>query len=100
MKGPTSVELKLGATNHTIHISRVRTLLLKEDEGHPARPDWTPLLFDHEELPLQSSQPLSVSGKAANLPVSEALAESPYATRTGSSRQASRFYLTTLRNGN
>ena len=83
MKGPTSVELKLGATNRTIHINRVRPLLLEEDEDHPARPDWTPPLFDHEELPLQSSQPLSSSGEAADLPVSEAPAESPYVTRSG-----------------
>ena len=83
MKGPNSVELKLGATNRTIHIYRVRPLLLEEDEDHPARPDWTPPLFDHEELPLQSSQPLSESGEAADLPVSEAPAKSTYVTRSG-----------------
>ena len=83
MKGPTSVELKLGATNRTIHINRVPPLLLEEDEDHPAHPDWTPPLFDHEELPLHSSQPLLASGEAADLPVSEPPAESPYVTRSG-----------------
>ena len=83
MKGPTSVELKLGATNHAIYINHVCPLLLEEDEDHPANPDWAPHLFDHKELPLQSSQPLSMSEEAADLPVCKPPAESSDVTRGG-----------------
>ena len=46
MKGSTSVELKLGATNRTVHFNRVCPLLLEEDKDHPTHSDWTPSLCD------------------------------------------------------
>ena len=55
-------------------------LLLKEDKDHSAQPDWTPPLFDHKELLLQSNQPLSACDEAADLPVFEPPAESTYVT--------------------
>ena len=83
MKGPTSVELNMGATNRFFHVNHVRPLLLEEDEDHPAQPNWTPPLFHHEELPLQLSQPSSTSDEATDPPVTEPPAKSSYVTRSG-----------------
>ena len=56
MKNPTTVQLRMGAANRTIHINRVRPVLLEEDAEHLVSPNWTPSLFTYEEVPLQPDQ--------------------------------------------
>ena len=82
MKGPTSVELNMGATNRIIHVNHVCPLLLEEDEDHPAQPNWTSPLFNHEKLPMKSSQPSSTGDEAADPPVIEPSVELSYVTRS------------------
>ena len=55
-ESPNSVKLKLAITYRTIYINCISPLLLEEDKVHPAHPNWSPPLFDHEKLPLKSSQ--------------------------------------------
>ncbi len=60
LKGPSSVSLKLGASERTVHINRVRPLLSEEDEAHEPVTAWFPPLFDHETAP--SSEPECPTG--------------------------------------
>ena len=48
MKGPTTVVLKMGTAECTVHINRVRPLLMKDTQNPVAKQDWTPPLFTHE----------------------------------------------------
>ena len=67
MKGTTSVELKMEATNYIIHINHVHPLLLNKRQPNLNR--LHPYLI--EELPLQLSQLLSTSDEAVDLPESK-----------------------------
>ena len=53
MKNATTVQLRMGAANRTVHINRIHPLLLEEDAEHSVSPNWTPPLFTHEEFALQ-----------------------------------------------
>ena len=42
MKGPTTVVLRMGTAERTVHINRVRPLLMKDTQDSVAKQDWTP----------------------------------------------------------
>ena len=48
LKGTTTVQLKMGDSEHTIHINRVRPLLTEPSERLEPPHTWTPPLFHHE----------------------------------------------------
>lgn len=48
MKGSATVVLRMGTAERTVHINRVRTLLMKDTQNPVVEQDWTPPLFTHE----------------------------------------------------
>ena len=48
LKGATTVRLKMGNSERTVHINRVRPLLTEPGEGSEPGRTWTPPLFHHE----------------------------------------------------
>ena len=83
MKGPTSVELNMGASNRIVHVNHVRPCCLKKMKI--IQPNLTGL---HPYLIMRSFQcsqtcPLSAGDEAADPPVIEPHVESCYVTRSG-----------------
>ena len=87
MKGPNTVKLRMGAASRTVHVNRVRPLLLEPDEDQSVSPNWTPPLFTYEELPVQlDSSPTSenpVEQMTTESTEPELWAKSSYITRSG-----------------
>ena len=48
MKGPTTVVLRMGTAERTVHINIVRPLLMKDTQNPVAEQDWIPPLFIHD----------------------------------------------------
>ena len=83
MKNPTTVQLRMGAADRTVHINRVRPLLLQEDKEHSVSPNWTPPLFTYEELPLQPDQQCTSDEMSAEPSAPHFSGIPPYITRNG-----------------
>ena len=83
MKSPTTVQLKMGAASRTVHINRVRPLMLEEDRDHQVSSNYVPPLFTHEEIFLQPDQVSTSDETPADSSTSEGPSELPYITRSG-----------------
>ena len=83
MKSPTTVQLEMAAASRTVHINRVRPLLLEEDKDHQVPPNWVPPLFTHEEILQQPDQVSTSDETAADSSTSGGPSELPYVTRSG-----------------
>ena len=83
MKNSTTVQLRMGAANRTVHINRVRPLLLEEDAEHLVSPNWTPPLFTYEEIPLQPDQQCASDETPAESSVPQLPGGPLYITRSG-----------------
>ena len=104
LRGPTTVLLRLGSTDHAVHMNRVRPLLTEESKNQEPRAEWSPPLFHHEDDVGTSStlpsappsdpqqQPVHSSTAGAAPPSSEETeemhAEPPDLEATSTTRQA------------
>ena len=73
----------MGAASRTVHINRVRPLMLEEDKDHQVSSNWVPPLFTHEEILLQPDQMNNLDETPADSSTSEDPSEFPYITRSG-----------------
>ena len=78
MKSPTTVQLKMGAVSHMVHINQVHPLMLEEDKDHQASPNWVPPLFIYKEILQQPDQMSTSDENAADSSTSEGPSELAY----------------------
>ena len=81
MKNNTTVVLRMGNANRSVHVNRVRPLL-EEDTSRRIPSDWVPPLFSNEPAPLVDVQEdcdlVMVNSESLPEP-----SEVPYVTRSG-----------------
>ena len=81
MKNNTTVVLRMGNANRSVHVNRVRPLL-EEDASRNTPSDWVPPLFSNELAPpvdvQEDCDPVMVNSESLPDP-----SEAPYVTRSG-----------------